>query len=137
MMPKRVQPMYLRQVVANASKPVQAAEESMNRRWLLLCAGIFGCSRKRELPPLQIQTVDSGCQELAWKVAAREEWDANILPELSDEQYVRLLYRVILRREADAAGLAGHVRGLRSGETRGSTAVKFLMCREFRERIGK
>jgi len=49
------------------------------------------------------------------------------------ERFVRALYRGMLRREPDAAGLRDFARALRNGRSHLSVAEAFLSCQEFRD----
>ncbi len=55
---------------------------------------------------------------------------------LSDEEYVRFLYRRYLGREADPAGLATHVAELASGTKRSALRDMFLESSEARAKVG-
>jgi len=50
---------------------------------------------------------------------------------VDDEQYVRRLYRALLNREADAAGLAGWMALLQHGMARAAVLERFIQATEF------
>ena len=54
-------------------------------------------------------------------------------PELTDRQYVTLLYSWILHREPDAAGFAGKIKELSNGVSRYDIFMTFINSAEFRE----
>lgn len=66
--------------------------------------------------------------------AVSAEFQARYGP-LSDEQFVHLVYRNVLRREADAGG-HGHWMGVLKGRGRGSVMIGFSESQELRIRTG-
>ena len=67
---------------------------------------------------------------------ARSNEFKNRYGSLTDAQFVELVYRNVLQRSPDAAGLAHWIDALRRGQSRGSVMLGFSESGEFQRRTG-
>lgn len=76
-----------------------------------------------------IQRKSKTPQQVAENFITSEEFQ---MKHLSDEEYVKVLYRVFMGREYDQAGLNFWVGELRSGNSRQTVLRRFSNCQEFK-----
>lgn len=81
----------------------------------------------------QISTGSMTAEEVARSFFVSEEFNNR---QLSDEDYVEVLYQIFMDRESDAAGKAAWVSRLESGATREQVLEGFSQSEEFRKTMG-